>query len=77
MGREWMIPQVDERTYFEVKATVMTHDKEVESAFYEFVCFVDELDEKVDAAAEEEFRTNFHHVIEWMIVDKKGLINIV
>lgn len=76
MGREWMIPPAEEKTYFEVKATVMTHNEEVESAFYEFVCFVDELDEKVDAAAEEEFRTDFHHVVEWVIIDKKRLVNV-
>lgn len=76
MGREWMIPQVDEKMYFEVKAMVMTHDEEVESAFYEFTCFGEELDEKVDAAAEEEFRTNFHHVIEWMVINQKRLVNV-
>ena len=76
MGREWMVPPVDEKTYFEVKATVMTHNEEVELGFYEFVCFEEELDEKVEVAAEEEFRTDFHHVIQWMITDKKRLVNV-
>ena len=76
MGREWMIPQVDEKMYFEVKAAVMTHDKEVEPAFYEFTCFEEELSEKVNAAAEEEFRIDFHHVVGWMVINKKRLVNV-
>lgn len=76
MGREWMIPPAEEKMYFEVKAMVMTHDEEVEPAFYEFVCFEEDLDERVDAAAEEEFRTDFNHVIEWTIIDRKRLVNV-
>lgn len=76
MGREWMIPPAEEKMYFEVKAEIANHEGEVALGFYEFVCFEEDLDERVDAAAEEEFRTDFDHVIEWTIIDRKRLVNV-
>lgn len=74
MGREWMVPKKDQKRYYEVEVWVRDGiDKELYSEWYEIVCYPDDLEEKVEHFALQDFGEDRATVEDWQIRSQSAL----